>query len=85
MLETLKKRSRSSNIVKAVVSIIIAVGILAFTKFAAFDVITGPTKLDITADPTSYEGKHIQFGAAGIFCDRKDSCHIGKFNIGVDP
>ena len=69
MLETLKKRSRSSNIVKAVVSIIIAVGILAFTKFAAFDVITGPTKLDITADPTSYEGKYVSIDAEYFFFD----------------
>lgn len=63
MLETLKKRSRSSNLIRAIVSIIVAVALFAFTKFALFDVITGPAKLDITADPATYEGKYVSIDA----------------------
>ena len=44
MLETLKKKSGKSRLTRAIVSIIVVIGLLALTKFAIFDVITGPTK-----------------------------------------
>lgn len=72
MLETLKKKSRSSNIIRAVISIIIVVALLAFTKFSIFDVITGPTKVDITAAPETYEGKYVTLDAEYFLYDYVD-------------
>lgn len=63
MLETLRKSARKSNIWRIVLSVIGIVILLAVTKFALFDVITGPTKMDITADPASYEGKYVTMDA----------------------
>ena len=40
MLETLKKKSGKSRMTRAIVSIVIVIGLLALTKFAIFDVIT---------------------------------------------
>ena len=59
MLETLKKKSGKSRLTRAIVSIIVVIGLLALTKFAIFDVITGPTKLDLTSSPDAYEGKYV--------------------------
>lgn len=59
MLETLRKKARKSNIWRISLSIIGVVVLLAITKFAIFDVITGPTRMDITADPATYEGKYV--------------------------
>ncbi|MCI8951391.1 MAG: hypothetical protein HFG49_15390 [Lachnospiraceae bacterium] len=59
MLETLRKKSRKSNIIRVILSIIAVVALLAISKFAIFDVITGPTKLDITANPDAYEGMYV--------------------------
>ena len=54
MVETLKKKAKKSNILRVIFSIIGVVALLAITKFALFDVITGPTRMDITADPETY-------------------------------
>lgn len=59
MLETLQKKSRKSNITRIIVSILVVVGMLAVTKLAILDVITGPTKMDITLDPETYAGKYV--------------------------
>lgn len=59
MLDILKKKSRKSLTIRAIISIVIVIGLLALTKFAVFDVITGPTELDVTADPEQYEGKYV--------------------------
>lgn len=59
MLETLRKSARKSNTLRVIFSVIGIVILLAVTKFAIFDVITGATKMDITADPASYEGKYV--------------------------
>ena len=44
MLETLRKKSRKSNIIRVILSVIAVVALLAISKFAIFDVITGPYK-----------------------------------------
>lgn len=59
MLETLRKKAKKSNIWRISLSVIGVVILLAITKFAIFDVITGPTRMDITADPSTYEGKYV--------------------------
>lgn len=69
MLETLKKKAKKSHIIRAVVSLVIAVALLAVTKFAVFDVITGPAKLDITADPDRYSGKYVTIDAQFFLAD----------------
>lgn len=69
MLETLRKKARTSNIWRIVISVIVIVVLLAVTKFAIFDVITGPTELDITADPASYEGKYVTIDAEFFLYD----------------
>ncbi len=63
MLETLRKSARKSNTLRVIFSVIGIVILLAVTKFAIFDVITGATKMDITADPASYEGKYVTIDA----------------------
>lgn len=69
MLETLKKKARKSNLWRIILSII-GIGImLAITKFAIFDVITGPTKMDITAAPETYEGKYVSVEAEYFLYD----------------
>ena len=59
MLETLKKKSGKSRLTRAIVSIIVVIGLLALTKFAIFDVITGPTKLYLSSSPDAYEGNYV--------------------------
>lgn len=59
MLETLKKEAMKSYVIKIVLSLIIVVGILVVTKFAIFEVLTGGTKVDVTADPATYVGKYV--------------------------
>ncbi len=69
MLETLKKKARKSNLWRIILSII-GIGImLAITKFSIFDVITGPTKMDITAAPETYEGKYVSVEAEYFLYD----------------
>ena len=63
MLETLRKKARKSNIWRIALSIVGVVILLAITKFAIFDVITGPTRMDITEDPATYEGKYVTIDA----------------------
>ncbi len=63
MLETLRSKARKSNIWRIALSIVGIVILLAITKFAIFDVITGPTHMDITQDPASYEGKYVTIDA----------------------
>lgn len=59
MLETLKKHAMQSYLMRIAISAIILIAILAITKFAIFQVLTGGTELDVTADPSSYEGKYV--------------------------
>lgn len=69
MLETLKKKARKSNLWRIILSII-AIGIMmAVTKFAILDVITGPTRMDITAAPETYEGKYVTIDAEYFLYD----------------
>lgn len=63
MVETLRKKARKSNMLRVIFSVIGVVVLLAVTKFAIFDVITGPTRLDITQDPDSYKGKYVTIDA----------------------
>lgn len=69
MVETLRKKARKSNMLRVIFSVIGAVVLLAVTKFAIFDVITGPTKLDITADPAAYKGKYVTIDAEYFLYD----------------
>lgn len=69
MLETLRKKSRKSHIIRAVISIIVVAGLLVWTKFAIFNVLTGPKEIDITADPASYEGKYVTIDAEYFLTD----------------
>ena len=69
MLETLRKKARKSNMWRIVLSVI-GIGIMmAVTKFAVLDVITGPTKMDITAAPETYEGKYVTIDAEYFLYD----------------
>ena len=63
MLETLRKKAKKSNIWRIALSVVGIVILLAITKFAIFDVITGPAHMDITEDPSSYEGKYVTIDA----------------------
>lgn len=69
MLDVLKKKSRKSLTIRAIISIAIVIGLLALTDFAVFDVITGPTELDITAQPERYEGKYVTIDAQNFLTD----------------
>lgn len=69
MLETLKKKSQKSHVIRAIVALVALIAILVWTKFAIFDVITGPTKMDITADPDSYAGKYVTIDADFFLTD----------------
>ncbi len=69
MLETLKKSARKSNTMRVIFSIIGIVILLAVTKFAILDVVTGPAKMDFTADPATYEGKYVTVDADFILYD----------------
>lgn len=69
MLETLRKKARTSNLTRIIVSVIAVVIILAVTQFAIFDVITGPTRMDITAAPETYEGKYVTIDAEHFLYD----------------
>lgn len=69
MIETLKKQARKSSITQAIICVIGAVILLAVTKFAIFDVITGATKLDITQDPETYKGKYVTIDAEYFLFD----------------
>lgn len=60
MVETLRKKTRKSFIVRAVITLVVAVALLVFTKFAIFDVVMGASKLDITKDLSTYEGKYVR-------------------------
>ena len=69
MLETLKKKSQKSRIIRAVVCTIIAIALLAVTKFSLFDVITGPTEIDITSSVEDLEGKYVTIDAEFFLTD----------------
>lgn len=69
MLETLRKKSRKSHMIRAVISIIVAVGLLVWTKFAVFNVITGPVEMDIEQDPAAYAGKYVTIDAEYFLTD----------------
>jgi len=69
MLETLKKKSKKSHIITVVVCAAIAIVLMAITKFAILDVITGPQKLDLTADPATQEGRYVTMDAQFVLAD----------------
>lgn len=69
MLETLRKKSRKSHIIRAVISAIIAAGLLIWTGFAIVNVILGPVKIDIEQDPDIYEGKYVTIDAENFLTD----------------
>ena len=69
MVETLRKKAKKSNILRVIFSVIGVVALLFITKFAIFDVITGPTKMDITADPAIYDGKYVTIDAETFLYD----------------
>ncbi len=69
MVETLRKKAKKSNMLRVIFSVIGVVILLAVTKFAIFDVLTGPTKLDITQDPATYEGKYVTIDAEYFLYD----------------
>lgn len=69
MVETLRKKAKKSNMLRVIFSVIAIVVLLAVTKFAIFDVLTGPTRLDITADPDSYKGKYVTIDAEYFLYD----------------
>ena len=72
MVETLKKKAKKSNTLRVIFSIIGVIALLAITKFAIFDVITGPTRMDITANPETYDGKYVTIDAENFLYDYID-------------
>ncbi len=69
MLETLRKKARKSHIIRAVISLIVAIVILVWTKFAVFNVITGAQDLDVEKDPSTYEWKYVSVEADAVLSD----------------
>ena len=69
MVETLRKKARKSNMTRFILSVIGVIGLLAVTKFAVFQVMTGPKKMDITLDPATYEGKYVTIDAEYFLYD----------------
>lgn len=69
MLRILKKKATTSNIWRIIISIVVVAVLLAVTKFSILDVITGPAKIDITADPAAYEGKYVTIDAEYLLFD----------------
>lgn len=69
MIEILKAKAKKSHLITAVIALAVAIGLLAWTKLAIVQVILGPTKLDITADPASYEGKYVTIDAENFLWD----------------
>ena len=63
MLEILRKKARKSHVIWAIVTIVGAIAILFFTKFAVFNVITGAIDLDVEKDPSTYEWKYVEVEA----------------------
>lgn len=63
MLETLRKKARKSHVIRAVISLVVVIGILVWTKFAVFNVITGAIDLDVEKDPATYEWKYVEVEA----------------------
>lgn len=69
MLEILKKKARKSYIIRAVVSIVVAVAILVWTKFAIINVFMGPVELDVQNDPDIYSGKIVTAAVDAVLTD----------------
>lgn len=69
MVETLRKKAKKSNIQRVIFSVIGVIILLAVTKFAVFDVITGPAKMDITADPAAYDGRYVTIDVQNFLYD----------------
>lgn len=69
MLNTLKKYTKRNNILMIAVGIIAIVLCFVFTKFAVFDLIQGPQTIDLTADPSQYEGKWVKLDVDYIIAD----------------
>lgn len=59
MVELLRKKTRKSYIIRAVLTLAGAIALLFFTKFAIISVVTGAKELDITKDPAAYEGQYV--------------------------
>ena len=69
MIETLRKKTRTSYIIRAILTLVIAIGLLVWTKFTIFDVLTGPAKMDISKDPSTYEGKYVTLDVDCLLTD----------------
>ena len=69
MFELLKKKTRKSYVIRAIVSAVVMFAVLALTHFAIFDVISGPVKLDIEKDPDTYKGKYVTIAAEAVLVD----------------
>ena len=69
MFELLKKKTRKSYVIRAIVSAVVMFAVLALTDFAIFDVISGPVKLDIEKDPDTYKGKYVTIAAEAVLVD----------------
>ncbi len=69
MLEVLKKKTRKSMIIATGICLVIAIGLLIFTKFAVFEVITGAKKLDVTTDPEKLEGHYVTMDVEYLLTD----------------
>ena len=69
MLETLKSYTKKSCIIRIVLMAVIVIGCLAFTRFAIFRVIMGPVKIDMTEDPSKYEGKWVTMDVDFVLTD----------------
>lgn len=59
MKETLRPFMMKKLIIRMAVAAAIAAGCLLFTRFSIIDVIKGPVEIDMTEDPSKYEGKYV--------------------------
>lgn len=69
MLETLKGYTKKSSIIRIIIMAVIVIGCLAFTRFAIFQVIMGPVKIDMTEDPSKYAGKWVTMDVDFVLTD----------------
>lgn len=63
MYETLKAMGKKRAVTRMIISLVVAAGILIFTKFGAIQLLTGPKQLDLTKDLASQAGQYVEYDA----------------------
>ena len=69
MIETLRKSTRKTGIIRIAVAAVVIIVCLIVTKFGIVDLIVGPAEIDITRDPAQYEGKWATIQVQNLLTD----------------